>query len=89
MFNSVIRIGLEIFLDVFFGTVYNLATLKSATILDIYSDVVVTIWFILLLGLLLWVAIFIVVAKPLYDKKSIEHSKCRVLMEDIKENKKI
>ena len=84
MFNTVIRVGFEAFIDVLFASVFNLKymTFKNST--DVYSGIVAIIWLVLM-SILYWlVFIVFLVTRPGYSDEKAEHSRYGVLLKDLK-----
>ena len=86
MFNTIIRIGLEAFIDLIFSSIFNLKTITFKNSTDIYSDVVSIIWLTLMVILFWFVIAVPFITKPGYDEEKLKKSKFRVLLKDFKAN---
>ena len=89
LWNSVFRIGLEVFMDILFAAVYNLRNMSYSTSLEIYSLVVACIWLtIFWVMVVTFIGAFVCMPRK-YTQESIKKHRFRVLLEDLKENKKV
>ena len=86
MFNTVIRFGLEVFIDIVFSAVFNLKSMTFKNSTDDYSDIVAIIWLVLMSILYLVVILVFLVARPGYSDEKVNHSRYGVLLKDLKSN---
>ena len=86
MFNTVIRIGLEAFIDLLFAAVLNIKTVTFRNTTDIYSSVVAFTWLILMFSLFLFVVAVPFIVKKDYTEDNVNDSRYGVLLKEFKAN---
>ena len=88
-FGSIIRTLLEVFIDVFFASLYNTVTMTWNNSMNIYSNVVGFCWIVIFTLFIIVICIAIIKFPSEYDEKVVESHKFGTLAEDLKESKKI
>jgi len=87
-FSSIFRVGFELYLPLFFASVYNLKNMKWDSGIDTYSNTVAFVWIILLIVMPLSVIFVCHYFPNKYSEDTVENSKFMVLLQDFKDNKK-
>lgn len=86
--SNMIRIGIEIYIDCLFSSLFNLINLGYTNGVDIYSSIVAICWMFVVLLFTLFLLYFAVFAKKITDKVQMKKSKIRVLYNHLNLNKK-
>ncbi|CAI2371060.1 unnamed protein product [Moneuplotes crassus] len=85
-FNSVYRIAFELFLDIFFASLYSIYNIRWDNYIDYYSNAVSFIWIIIFSSVMISIPLVYCWLPKNYDKDS---GRFKVLFEDFKHSNKV
>ena len=84
MFNTIIRFGLEAFIDLLFAAVLNIKTVTFNNATNIYSSVDAFIWLLLMFSLFWFVAAVPFIVKKDCNEDKVNKSRYSILLKDFK-----
>lgn len=87
--SNLIRLGMEIYIDWLFWSLYNLANFGSKNDVDVYSSTVSIICFIWMIGFTATIFYIIIFVKRDLRKEMVEHSRLKVLYVNINSKSKL
>ena len=87
-FNIIFRVGFELYLQLYFASLYNLKNSSFEDIAEQFSFVVSIIWQVLVISFLIITIVILFRFKSKYTAEGIKESKVRIFLEEFQDNKK-